>query len=108
MKHSEAGGAKMTKYYERDPMMVCRCINDEFMLIPIRQNVGDLQCMYTLNPVASRIWELLDGGHTTLKKIVTAITQEYEVEAPQAEADVIEFLGQMKDIGAVIEKVEGD
>ena len=97
----------MAKYYERDSMMVCRCINEEFMLIPIKQNVGDLQCMYTLNPVASRIWQLLDG-HTTIEKIVTVLTQEYEVEAPQAEADVIEFLDQMKDIGAVVEKAEGD
>lgn len=91
--------------YEKDPMMVAREIENEFVLVPIRQNVGDLEYMYTLNGVGSRIWELLDGG-TTVEDIVSVLIQEYDVEVPQAEADVIEFLDQMKDIGAVVERVE--
>ncbi len=96
----------MTKIYEKDGMMVGRKIADEFILVPVRQNVGDLQCMYTLNKVGGRIWELLDGGGTTIEKIVSVITDEYEVTAMEAEADVIAFLDQMKEIGAVVEKTE--
>jgi hypothetical protein len=93
----------MIKHYGKNDMMVGRKIADEFILVPIRQTVGDLQCMYTLNGVGARIWELIDG-HSTIDDITTAIVREYEVETPQAKADVIEFLEQMKEIGAVVEK----
>jgi hypothetical protein len=93
-------------YYKKDDMMVSRKIADEMILVPIKHNVGDLAYMFTLNDVASRIWELIDGGKN-LEEIVSVLTQEYEVEAHQAEADVLEFLAQMKDIGAIVEKAEG-
>jgi hypothetical protein len=93
----------MSIHYQKDPGMVGRRIADEFILVPIRQTVGDLQCMYTLNGVGARIWELIDD-HATVDEITSAIVREYEVEIPQAKADVIEFLEQMKEIGAVVEK----
>jgi hypothetical protein len=93
----------MATIYEKDGMMVGRKIADETVLVPISQNVADLTYMYTLNNVGSRIWELLDGG-TTVEKIAAALVREYEVEYPQAEADVIEFLEQMKEVGAVVER----
>lgn len=97
----------MTTYYEKDPAMVARKIAGETVLVPIRHNMVDLTYMYTLNDVASRIWELLNGG-TTAKEIADVLTQEYEVEAPQAEDDVVEFISQMKKIGAVVERPKGD
>ncbi len=96
----------MTTYYGKDSSMVARAVAGETILVPIRQNVGDLQCMYTLNDVGSRIWELLDGG-ITVEEIVSTLTKEYEVETPQAKVDVDEFLAQMKEIGAVVERDEG-
>jgi hypothetical protein len=102
-----AGGI-MTKHYEKDPGMVGRRIADELILVPIRQNAGDLQCMYTLNGVGARIWDLLDGTDVTVDEITKIIVREYEVEIPQAKTDVIEFLKQMKEVGAVVEKMDGD
>jgi hypothetical protein len=96
----------MTTYYEKNAMMVGRRVADEFILVPIRQDIGDLQCMYTMNGVGTRIWELING-HTTVEEITSAIVREYEVETPQAKADVVEFLDQMKAIGAVLERQEG-
>ena len=93
----------MAKIYEKDTMMVGRKIADEVVLVPISQNMADLTYMYTLNSVGGRIWELLDGG-TTAEAIISTLVREYEVEYPQAEADVIEFLGQMKEIGAIVER----
>jgi hypothetical protein len=97
-----AGGI-MSIQYQKDPSMVGRKIADEFILVPIKQNAGDIQCMYSLNSVGARIWELIDG-HATVDEITSVIVQEYEVETPQAKTDVIEFLEQMKEVGAVVEK----
>lgn len=90
----------MEKYYVKDEAMVGRKIADELILVPLKQNVGDIQCMYTLNEVGGRIWELIDGG-TSVKTMTSILTQEYEVEAEQAEADLLDFLNQLEQIGAV-------
>jgi hypothetical protein len=97
----------MTKYYGKNPMMVGRKIAGEFILVPITHNIGDLARMYTLNSVGSRIWEMLDGKRNSLGEIVSAITAEFEVETPEAEADVREFLTQMEEIGAIVAREEG-
>jgi hypothetical protein len=93
------------KYYEKDESIVGRKIANEVILVPIKHNMGDLEFMYTLNEVGGRIWELLDGG-TTTNEIVSALTKEYGIETSQAEVDVTEFLEQMKEIGAVVERDE--
>jgi hypothetical protein len=91
---------ELTKSYCKDSSMVARRVADEVILVPIRQNVGDLQCIYTLNDVGARIWELLDS-EGTVADMVSAVTKEYEVEQPKAEADLVDFLAQLESIGAI-------
>jgi hypothetical protein len=38
----------LEKCYQKDPNIVSRKIADEFILVPIKQNVGDLESIYTL------------------------------------------------------------
>ena len=47
--------------YRPDPAIVSREIAGETILVPIRQSARDLESIYTLDQVGSRIWELLDG-----------------------------------------------
>lgn len=90
----------LKKRYRKDSWMVSRKIAEEVILVPIRQNVADLQCIYTLNDVGARLWNLLDGG-ASMEDLVSAVTLEYEVEASQAEADVAGFLEQLESIKAI-------
>jgi hypothetical protein len=46
------------------------------ILVPIRQNVGDLDSIYLLNQTALFTWQMLDGVHT-LADIRSQITQEF-------------------------------
>ena len=87
-------------YYKKDESMVTRKIADEVILVPVKQNVVDMRCMYTLNEVGSRIWELINGG-TSVKAIASVLAQEYKVEAGQVEGDILDFLRQLEEIGAV-------
>ena len=65
----------LERCFKKDPNMVSRKIADEVILVPIRQNVGDLESIYTLNEVATRIWELMTilffytPGRQTAQKI---------------------------------------
>ncbi len=91
---------ELKKRYHKDSSMVARKVADELILVPIRQNVGDLQSIYTINEVGARIWELLDS-EKNVSDIVKAIIEEYDVEHSTAEADVVEFLAQMESIEAI-------
>ena len=51
----------------------------------------DTGMYFTLNPVASLLWDALDGNRT-LADLVMFICQEYEVEHTRAEKDIISIL----------------
>ena len=86
--------------YEKDPSIVHRNIAGEEILVPIRSHVADLESIYTLDEVAARIWELIDGQRR-VEEIRDAIVEEYEVSPDVAEADLIEFVQQLEEIGGV-------
>jgi hypothetical protein len=90
------------KIYKKSDSIVSRKIANEFILIPIRQNVADLESIYTLNEVGARIWELMDGK-MTMREIKEKIVEEFEVTALEAEKDIAEYLQQLEKIKAVIE-----
>ena len=91
----------LDQIYEKDPSMVSREIAGEAILVPIRQNVGDLESIYTLNETAARAWELIDGQNT-LSDIRDVILVEFEVEEEQAQEDLIELISDLESIAAVI------
>jgi len=96
------GGEKVNyleRCYQKNPDIVFRKIADEYILVPIRQNVGDLESIYTLNEVATRIWELVDGKRK-ISEIKKIITEEFEVTPEEAEKDLIELMQKL-------EKIEG-
>jgi len=89
----------LERCYQKNPDIVFRKVADEYILVPIRQNVGDLESIYTLNEVAARIWELIDGKRK-IKEIKDKIIEEFEVTPEEAEKDLTELLQKL-------EKIEG-
>jgi hypothetical protein len=49
----------MEKKYIRNPNFIFRKIVDETILVPVRQNVAELNCIYSLNEVGSFLWQKL-------------------------------------------------
>ncbi len=92
----------LDKVYKKSDSIVFRKIADEFILVPIRQNVGDLESICTLNDVAARIWELIDGKMKA-REIKDKIVEEFEVTPEEAEKDLIEYLQKLEGIEAIIE-----
>jgi hypothetical protein len=92
----------LDKVYSKSDSIVSRKIADEFILVPIRQNVGDLESIYTLNETAARIWELIDGKMKVVE-IKEKIVEEFEVAPEEAEKDIIEHLMQLEEIKAITE-----
>jgi len=50
---------------------------------------------HTLNPVGTRIWQLLESP-TTESALVSALTAEFEVTPEECAATVVDFLGELR------------
>lgn len=84
----------LSQVYQKDPNIVFRRIADEFILVPIRQKVADLNCIYVLNEVGALIWELMDGKKS-LAEILKSIIAAYDVEQETARDDLLLFVSQL-------------
>ena len=91
---------ELGQIYRRNDNFVFRRIEGETILVPIRDNVGDLDCIYSLNPVGALVWEHLDGSHD-LDAIKNRIAAEYDVSDNDVQADLLSFIDEMKTIAAV-------
>jgi len=91
----------LSRRYRKSPDLVFRQIAGEFVLVPIRHDVADLEAVYTLGGVGARIWELLDGerdGYAILGQIV----EEYEVTSEEARTHLAEFLGELEAVQGIV------
>ena len=79
-----------------------RRIAGECLLVPIRNQMADLNYIYVLNPVADRIWELIDGRNTGYQ-IRDQLLAEFEADPQELERDLAEFISQLQEIEGVKE-----
>jgi hypothetical protein len=92
--------AQAETLYEKNPDFIYRRIVDESILVPVRQEVADMDCVYTLNPVAAFIWERLEG-RATMAELEAAIVARYDVDPAAAATDVLAFVQELEAAGAV-------
>jgi hypothetical protein len=68
--------------------------------VPVRNNVGDLDSIYTLNELGTLIWQLIDGKNN-VTQIVDGICSAYDVTPEEAEKDALEFLKSLETGGLI-------
>ena len=76
---------------------VVRQVLDSIVAVPVGQTALTFNGMVMLNEVSRVIWTCL-AQETTLAALVAAVTDAFDVDAAQAEADVLEFLDQLREI----------
>ena len=86
--------------YVRSESVVSRVIAGETLIIPVRKGVGDLASIYSLNQVATVIWQAIQQPRHR-EEIAVAIAQEFAIEPHQVERDVDTFLDEMHSAGLV-------
>lgn len=86
--------------YIRSQDFIFRKIVDETILVPIRQNVAELNCIYSLNEIGTMLWQLLREPQSPAD-LQAFILSEFEVTADQASRDVQVFLDQLLSYGAL-------
>lgn len=88
--------------YVRSETVVSREIAGETLIVPISKGVGDLASIYSLNPVATTIWDTISRPRSKAE-IVQVIAREFEAESAQIERDVEAFLVEMDSVGLITE-----
>lgn len=81
--------ASLDKCFARDARISWQTIEDEGVLID-----RDEREVLRLNPIATEIWQAIDGKRTT-NEIIDHIYQTFEVPRKRAQKDVLRFLRQL-------------
>lgn len=85
----------------RNPNMVTRVIEDETILLPILKSSEEINCIYTLNGSASRIWELINGKRT-LKEIKDRVVEEFDTKSKDMDLELTKLLQELGEIKAIV------
>ncbi len=91
---------QIDRVFRKNENFVFRQIDDETILVPIKNNVGDMGSIYNLNEVGAYVWEHLDGEKTLLD-IKNMVAGNFEVSSEDAECDLVKFVNQLEQIDAV-------
>ena len=87
----------VAKYIARSSAIASRMLGGEMMIMSAVDST-----FFTLNPVASVIWQAADG-HTPLSEIVEQrICKEFDIEPELARRDAEQFVSQLSEHGILL------
>lgn len=75
---------------------VLKSIADSHIVVPLGSQVVDFSSIIKLTDTGAFLWSLLDSD-TTLDELVSALTDEYDVDVATAIHDVDAFITKLKD-----------
>ncbi len=73
-----------------------------FMVVPVGNELVDLNAMITLNETGAFLWNLLINDCTEYE-LAEEMLKEYDIDMQTASADIKEFLENLRKIGALDE-----
>ena len=86
--------ADLNSVISQSPSIVTRKTGNEYVLVPITNNIADMNSVYTLNETGAFLWELIDGKKN-VKDLIKALISEYDVDNEAATSDVFSFIEEM-------------
>jgi len=82
--------------YSHAPNIVTRKTGSEYVLIPVTNNIADMNSVYTLNESGAFIWELIDGKRD-IEEMIEALVSRYDTDRETASEDLLSFIGKMSE-----------
>jgi hypothetical protein len=75
--------------------IVSREIEGEIIIVPLVAGIGDMEDeLFTLNETGKAIWKLLDGK-STLREVMTVLSEYYQAQPGEIEADVVGLVEEL-------------
>ena len=78
----------------RSQSVVTTKTGNEYVLVPVANNIADMNSVYTLNETGAFIWEHING-ESSVEDIINEMTTEYEIDYITASEDVYSFIDDM-------------
>ena len=88
----------LDRLIELKSAFVERKVENELILIPLKDNVCDFNRYLSLNEVAAFIWEKL-AETNDFKLITTSIAREFDAHPDQIKLDILKFKNEMIRLG---------
>lgn len=76
------------------PDIVTKKTGNEYVLVPLANNIADMNKLFTLNETGAFIWELIDGKKN-VGEIVAKFTEEFDIDHETATKDILSFIKNM-------------
>jgi len=89
-------GISMEARVSQSSRIAARVVDGKAVVVII-----DTQALHTLNEVGTFVWELLEESSRSVSELVDSVEASFEVERTRAQADLLSFLGQMSELGAL-------
>ncbi len=86
---------QLDKIYNKNPEVVSRKVSDEFILVPLSDDIADMDSIYTMNEVGAFIWEQINGEQS-VQEIIDHVVNEFEVDEHEAKSDVLAFFDDIR------------
>jgi len=86
--------AELKSVPSRSPSVVTRKTGNEYVLVPVTNNIADMTSVYTLNETGTFIWELIDGKKS-VEELIEAVIDKYDIDRETATRDVFSFINKM-------------
>lgn len=78
----------------RKTSFASRNVGGELVLVPLKNNIAEMNKLFTLNEVGAFIWDNIDDKKT-IEDIVDLVMKEFEIDPETAQKDTLEFLEQL-------------
>ncbi len=85
---------------KRSDNFIFRKVVKEMVLVPIKQDVAELEHIFTLNEVGAFVWDTLSKP-STIEELQQAVLEEFDVEPEVAQQDLHEFLNALDALNAL-------
>ena len=76
--------------------IVAKKMGAEYVLVPIANNIADMNSVFIINETGVFIWEHIDGKRN-VEKIILEVSKEYNVDEQTAKKDVSAFIETIKE-----------
>jgi methyltransferase-like protein len=86
--------AGLKTIFSHSKSIVTTKTGNEYVLVPVANNIADMNSVYTLNETGAFIWEHINGKNS-VEDIINEMMVEYEVDSVTASNDLFSFIDDM-------------
>ena len=91
---------RLSRCFTKRDDCITREIAGETLIVPVRSRANELDSVFTLNELGTKIWTLIDG-RVTVGQVIDAVCREYNVSPDEAQKDALGFFVDLEAAGLI-------